>query len=1515
LKTLRKVIKKLFRGLLWTTGVIVVLLVAGYFALRDPAVQTWLSQRAAAYLSDELGTTVRVGGVDIEFFRKIVLEDVYIEDLHKDTLLDAERLKVDIRTFSYGQRYLDIGDISLVNTKVKVKKYKGERGLNYRFLEEYFASADTSTKPKSARPWKVNLGGVTLTNVDVAYIDTRDTSKSRGMDYGDLRISHINAKLANIEQKDTTTAFNVLYLSAQEKSGFVLRNMSSHLVITPTQLQFDNLGIRTPESTINGFIGFRYATFDDFEDDFEHKVDMDGHFYNTSLEMADLKFFAPELKGIRKRIYLSGDIKGKVDRLRCKDIEIRFGERSRLSGDFSFNGLPDIEQTNMSIKLTDLVTNKKDIEGIPLPPFESGKYVQVPEGFAQLGEMHFKGRFDGFTHEFVAHGECRTAIGNIVLKDFALVDNGEGKPVTFEGRQLIADNFNIGRYLGIPDLGRVTATVKVKGSGLKAESMSSHLEGTVNSLEFKGYSYRNMDVRGELARRNFKGNLSVHDENIDMEFSGNVNFAGKLPVMNFEAQIDKAKLAKLNLVETKDSINITAHTVFSLTGDDIDNLRGTATITDLRYTRNKELYTMKKMELQATETNGVRRMVLNSDIVMAEVKGRYMLKDLPASVTELFSQYLPAYFTARQSKKPLPEQKFEYSIDFRDSTRVMEVLLPGIAIAPGTHILGDFDSTRDTAYLEFDADSLVYEKKKFDKIDVTGRFGPKNARFTGKIKRAQLTDSLWLGNIDLWRARASYDSLTFGLRWDNKTAKANKGDLGARLFFRGTSSFDILLRSFKITLEDSVWTADRGGLVEIDSNRVEVKSLVLRSGTQSVSVQGVMAENMTDQLYADLKNFNLNIVNRFTGSALATRGTVDGRVSVSDIYRTKVFNSNLDFRNLIVNKQGIGDGTINASWDPKKEAVYMNGSFEKSLSDKTKIENLRFFGHYYPKREENSLDLELTAKTMDLAMFAPYVKEYCSIFAGQYSGDVTIKGTPSKPVLGGEIWVNVKKIHIDFLNTFITAETQKIVVEENAFSIENFRVADPHGNAAIARGHLYHDHLSKFQLDFDMELKQFQVMNTTPRESELYYGTLFATGFVNFSGFTDNVRIDAEIATDKTVVNTGRNRNVLYSNFNIPMEKVQEVNEHDFITFKRDTTEDKDRFKLKHTGVTIDMFITATPDCEVKVIFDPKVGDEIAARGNGDLRMRVSPDGDFKLFGQYRVTSGTYLFTLKNLVNKPFTLDEGGTINWAGDPYKAEVNMTATYNVTTSVKPFFPYDSLEIYRRQYPVETKLILTGDLMRPDITFDVQLPTADQNVQEGIARFLQTEEERNKQVFALLVMNSFITPQEYRDLGYSAGSNNAFASTGSELLSAQISNWLSQISKEFDLGVKYRPNDELSKEELRVYMGTQVLDDRLTINGNLGVVNQSTNNVVGDVNVEYKLTDDGKVRLKAFNRSVDNTLNTSGATFSQGVGVFYREDFDTFGELYRRYLEFLKRENPNRQREKPVLTPVEPAEPPKE
>jgi hypothetical protein len=362
----------------------------------------------------------------------------------------------------------------------------------------------------------------------------------------------------------------------------------------------------------------------------------------------------------------------------------------------------------------------------------------------------------------------------------------------------------------------------------------------------------------------------------------------------------------------------------------------------------------------------------------------------------------------------------------------------------------------------------------------------------------------------------------------------------------------------------------------------------------------------------------------------------------------------------------------------------------------------------------------------------------------------------------------------------------------------------------------------------------------------------------------------------------------LGTNVNISLDDESELQRYDFIQFvsTEDTVRQQFLFPQKDDGdFSLDLTIRATPEARAQLIYNAQIGDIIRAQGEGVLRFGMNNDGDITLSGNYTVERGDYLFTLQNVINKRFTIEQGGTITWSGDPYNAILNINAVYKLKASLYDLLVDSYANIYQSQrIPVECKIILTEELSNPNIDFAINFPSVEDRLVEEIKQYFNTPEEMNKQILSLVVLGKFYTPEYLRGT-YEAQNPNLIGTTASELFSNQLSNWLSQISNNVDIGLNYRPGNQITNDEIELALSTQMFNDRVTINGNIGNNNNpnSGNNsqLVGDFDVNVKLIPNGKIRFKAYNRS-NNNLIYETSPYTQGIGFSFTEEYNTFDDL---------------------------------
>jgi hypothetical protein len=521
------------------------------------------------------------------------------------------------------------------------------------------------------------------------------------------------------------------------------------------------------------------------------------------------------------------------------------------------------------------------------------------------------------------------------------------------------------------------------------------------------------------------------------------------------------------------------------------------------------------------------------------------------------------------------------------------------------------------------------------------------------------------------------------------------------------------------------------------------------------------------------------------------------------------------------------------------------------------------------------MNFRLELMNLRLEAFSTFLDEYISDIKGVASGSYVIGGSVNKPTLHGELKLMRTECRVNYLNTRYSF-SHSFRFNPGRILFENVIVYDSLGNKAFANGVITHSNLADFNFNLMLSANNFICLNTNRYQNQVFYGTGIVSGDVRFYGPPEDFHIDADLQTSDN------------SNIVIPLNNSFTVTENDFVIFRNTGEEEEEQvqeYNVDLQGLNLDFSIGINNRAELMIYLPGNMGN-ISSRGYGDINFTIDPRGEFRIFGDYNFLGGTFFFSLQNLINRRFQILQGGSINFSGNPYNAEVDLKALYRLKTTLSGLGASISPEFEGQRVNVNAYLGLRGILANPDIHFSIDFPNVADEVKSTIYAVLDTNDVvlMNQQMVSLLLMNNF---------SYASSSTNMSASSFN-IISSQLSNWLSQISRDFDIGINYIAGDEMNQDELEVALSTQFFDNRLIIDGNVGVLTtgdenrtsqQQASNIVGDVNIEYKLTPDGRIRLRAFNRS--NNINTLEyyAPYTQGVGIFYTKEFDRFGDLFRR------------------------------
>lgn len=1488
MKRLGKITRILGKTILFLTLFLVLTAGILFLALQTETFQTWAAHRVTGYLSSELGSRVEIGKLKFSLVKNVTLENVFLEDKHHDTLVSGKSITVNVKNFSYKHCKLDLDEATLQDIKVKLVKYKGEPDWNFQFLADYFDSGPKKTKTDTTpSPWKITYGALSLKNVDFTYRLMRDTDRVvRNMNYNNIHVSKIYGRFSDIDFRGDSIFAQITNLSAVEQCGIVLQNLTTKATVAPTMLRCDSLYLKTPNSLVKGRFSFNYSTWNDYND-FINKMYIKGKLKDsTYVSFKDIAYFAEELNDLKEVISVKGKVRGYIYDLSGTSMEVKYRDHTEFKGDLSITGLPDIDKSYIHFDAEKLSTSKSDLEKFPLPPFDKPTYLKLPDEIKKLGIVTYKGKFDGFMNNFATYGTFKTDIGNI-RTDIQVNSTVPDKPVQYSG-SVSTTNFNFSKIFTKSDIvGPVSLTAKITGKGITMKELDTQFDGLVQSISYNNYRYDNLKIDGLFKDKIFKGQLVSKDSSANFDFNGTIDFTNKIPKFDFISTINNFDLQKTHFSTPQLTGRVSSQIFINLNGDNLDNLSGQVNFDNTVYSTDDKQYTIPTFNLELNQEDVVKTIRLQSSIVNAKLEGKYKLSTLP----DAFKQYLNSYFPTfiKTNTRYIFRDEAEISVRIKNFTIIKELFAKDLMISPNTTIKGSFDASISYLYLKTTSDMIDYAGVKFNNnaIDINSLVNGVSIKYGAKS--INLSDSFAFRNPSL-NIVADDKISRFNLDWNNNTAPANLGDIAGNIMF-GNSFAQIDFNKVKFIVNDSTWQIVKLNTITIDSSfYVTVKPITFYNQNQLITFDGKLSADSTDKFDVFIQNFKLSQFNGLLADAqVSLDGMLTGNTSIYGMFGKRIIDSDFNFKDLMFNNKLIGNAEVKSTYDPEKEVVKVNGfsAFAKDF-DGNLLKNIQFQGYYFPKLEKDNLDITFKAEPFDISLLQPYLKGILTVKVGYLNGNGRVTGTPANPQITAKLKFFKCVMLVDYLNVQYNV-SGNVDIYPKQINFENIEIRDKQGNVGIVSGNIFHNNFKDMRIDFDVNTSKLMLLNTNSANNQDFYGTAYASGNAGIYGFVDDIKMEINMKT------SGGTR------FFIPLNGPSEIGNNEFIRF---ITKDTVKVVKAQTsaGFSLDFNLEATPDAEVQLIFDEKSGDVIKARGEGNLNMKINSKGKFDMYGDYVLTTGDYLFTLENFITKKFEIQKGSSIKWNGSAYKANIDITAIYRQRASVRPIYPADSSG---KRYTVDCKLYMKNKLMAPDITFGIDLPTIDENSRSAIKSILNDENELNRQVFSLLLLRSFITPLSGATAGSGITAGGAAANTSTEMLSNKLSNWLNGVTKDVDVGVSYRPGTGLSNEELDLTLNKQLFNNRLVIDGNFGVSNNAnssrsstsnanTSNIIGDVTLEYKLSQSGKYRVKGFNRSNDNTqVINNGGPFTQGVGIFYREEFETLNELYRRYISKFKRE----------------------
>jgi hypothetical protein len=1484
-----KIIKKIVRVLLIITGVLIMVPVILFLLLRAPRIQTFAVNKIATVISGKTGGEISLGRVSYSLWHEIILNDILFRDLKGDTLLVAERLDVRLREIRPGRNIYRFGRVDLY--KPDFRMVQDTSGIMN--LMEYLRILKREGEADSTKRIEIRLADIDIFDGSFLLHNESDTAGviPGSVNFKKMQIGQINGKIRDLLINPDSVSMVLRGISFAEAGGFTARSIDMNLAVQQSDLSFREIDVITDSSSISAEKILLMPADTASWRDFINGVRMDLLFNRSAIHTSDLAYFVRPIYGVNETIRMSGRVSGTVAAMKGRNILIDYASATRLRFDFDITGLPVLSDSYLFIDFTDMKTSADDAESFYLP---GKKPLQLPAVVHDLGIISYQGSFTGFTTDFVSFGKLTTERGTFST-DLSLRPDGRN---TFGFRgSLRTSDVDLGFIAKNDEMfGGLWMHAEIDGSMESFKRLSATINGVIDSVEINDYLYRNISVSGTYADRVWDGNVVVREPNIEMDLMGRFDLEKTKPEFDFSMNLAHADLHTLKLIKKDSVFSASALITANFRGNRIDNLEGDLRLINSTLENSNGKLSIYDFLVRSSVVGGEPLLSLRSDFIDAEVRGLYTFDAIGRSVSGMLAGIFPSKFTQPAPKKEGTASEAMFTVDARikKADRLNAFFGTGLSISEGTRMTGHFWSDSPEMTAEVKAGAITYAGLRIGQMNMKSRVTGEKVTVEMTADTLLLPDKSELNNFILGSVGKG-DTVDLAMEWDNRDDGRTIGEVKARGFFSinemNMPVMTVAVLPAGVTVNRVSWNISPARIV-IDSTSTFFDNILVSSSTNYIRLDGKLSRSPEERLSLSFEGLNMSYLNNLISQSpdkteeqplMSFDGLMKGSITLSDVYNDLLFESNITVSDFRMNDHNYGMVSISSEWDPRRKVAVIDVS-----NDFAGRKSIDIKGSYAPAGR--MADIAVSTFDLPLDILNPFVKAFASDVRGVATGTIRLRGKLKQLEMYGSVMARDASMKVDFLQTRYSF-SDSVRFSPDGIIFKNIRIFDEKRNQGTINGMLTHRSFQDIGVTFDINMEKMLVLNTKPKDSDSFYGTAYASGYAGIRG--DEGRLVFNISA-RTDMNT---------EFFVPLNSSASVSDYPYIIFidrdkeKKENEAEQSAFARKTQGSNIELNfdLDVTPEAEVQLILDETSGGVIRGRGEGKLNISLNSRGDFRMAGNYVIDEGDYLFTLGNILNKRFAVEEGGTVSWNGPIEDASLNLKALYRTKAALSEIFGEEESEL-KVKLPVECILNLSGRLLNPSVSFDINLPTADERTRELLQVAIDTEEELSRQFLYLLVMNSFYTDPSLYNSGSTSGaplgqstspvSPNVGVTTTTEMLSNQLSNWLSQISNDFDIGFNYRPGSELTDQEVELALSTQLLNDKVTVNGNVDVrgnqANTSTSNISGEFTVEVKLTD--MLRFKVFNRSNYN-LYYQVHPYTQGVGLFFRRDFNTLRDIFVR------------------------------
>ncbi|MCL7762469.1 translocation/assembly module TamB domain-containing protein [Polaribacter sp. Z014] len=1344
--------------------------------------------------------------------------------------------------------------------------------------------------------FEVQIDDINIENNKIQYFVNNEKVVKNTFNPNAIVLENLTLKVADIFLKDRKAGLQLNAFNFEEKSGFNLKEFALNTKLSDNEFEVSDINIQIDKNKISGFTKANYKSISQLISSPE-KTNIQLKIPSFSLWLETLFKFQPTLKEneyinkLSKRS-LTGtvNIDGSLADVNISNTNINWGNFTKISLDGNFKNVTDTDKLQLNISNFKAKTKRNDLLQIV---DEKALGIHLPE------DILITSNINGTLSNISTNTQIKTSQGIATIK--GNFKNGTKINYTTD---IQIENYNVGTLLMNPKFGELSITLNSKGSGKNIQDLDATLKTTISKFQLENYPLKDLNIEAEL--KNGKGTFSSNykDDNLNLDLNANVN---------------------LDSINTKATVNL------NLIGADLEALGimqrkvKTGLKLSLDFKGNAESYTLKSnikngVAVYNNSTFLVGDFTANTfvdkDTTAVSIKNKMIDLNLesntdPQTFSTALQRHVASYFyrnvTVSDTIKSPVNLKLKAKIS--QTPLLRDVFLVNLKDLDTINIDVDFKEKERKLIANITAPHINFSDNELDSLAFSMHTDKEDFNFNLGFKEITAGPLNVPKTIITGTQKDNELSLNFlGFYKGEKLMNVNTSITGNSDKLKFTIDKDSLL------LNSNNWKIPKTNAIIFENDKLTFSDFKINLGNQSIEITDEIPRIANDHIAINYKNFEINeVFNYLSPEKEITTGVLNGDFILEQPFGDTGIIANLSISKLQVLKTDFGKLSVDAK-------SLENGKYDFNASLKEGTVDLDLKGDYLVENNDASLNLDLLINDFKMKALNTLSLGEIKETSGSFSGDFKVTGKTSDPKYKGSLHFTNAAFKVAKLNAKFNLKDETLQVDNSGFNMSNFTILDAEKNALVVSGDIKTKSFINPTFNLDIKANKFRVLNATKEDNESLYGKVSFNVDAKLTGNLQVPKLNAKLVvgsdTDVTYVLPSSYTNIEEREGVVAF--VNRENPDAILTQKEEQT-------ATVTGFDVKAFLKIDKKAAVKVIIDKNTGDNFKVSGDGDFIFQMTPNGRLSLTGAYEVASGHYELNLYNVVDRKFVLVPGSRISWSGDPFDAKLDIRTTYTLKTSASDIMASQisgedssTKNKYKQVLPFNVYLNIGGELLQPKISFNLDMPEEQQGaiggqVYERVQQVNQQEDELNKQVFSLLVLSRF-----YPDTS-SDGSSGGFATIARNNLNDAVSGQLNAFSDkilggsgiELDFGLNsftdYQGDAPTDRTQLDVAAQKKLFNDRLTVRVGSEVDIQGSSSteekspLIGNVSLEYKITEDGRYRLKGFRKSeFENVID--GQIIVNGIALIFTKEFNEFQQLWNSILRSKKeKENTNKKENK--------------